>query len=491
MALLDVPDYVRARTGGHDEAFLKTGAPRATYRPLLDGLRAYGDREFERRRGLVDLLFRTQGITFTVYGDPQGTERPFPFDPVPRVLTASTWARIDAGVKQRVHALNLFLADVYGEQQALADGIIPRSLVLDNPAYRREVHGIQPLHGAFTHVVGCDLIRDGKGTWRVLEDNLRCPSGVSYMLANRGVMARAFPKLLGRVAVQPIQHYTVRLLDTLRSLSPRDVAEPTVALLTPGPFNSAYFEHAYLARQMGIELVEGRDLLVDEGRVWMRTTRGRRQVDVIYRRIDDDFLDPAAFRPDSMLGVRGLLDVYRAGRVALANAIGTGVADDKAVYAYTPDLIRYYLGEEPILPIVPTLLGSNPDDARRMQAEADRLVIKRVDGAGGYDMLIGDRVSEEERTAFLKRVKRDPAKYIAQPILNLSTHPTYATDTGRFEPRHVDLRPFLLLGETSTLVPGGLTRVALKRGSLVVNSSQGGGSKDTWVLERSAEARAR
>lgn len=467
---------------GFDEAFAADGTVRPHYRALLEALEDYGEAEFGRRRALIELLFRTQGITFTVYGDEQGTERTFPFDPVPRVIPADEWSRLEAGLRQRVRALNLFLEDVYGTQQVLADGVIPEHLVTRNAAFREAVRGVRPRHGAFTHVVGCDLIRDGDGDYRVLEDNLRSPSGVSYMLANRGVMARSFPKLLQRSEVRPIRHYTVALLEALRSLSPRDVPDPTVVVLTPGPFNSAYFEHAYLAQQMGVELVEGRDLMVDEGRVWMRTTRGRTQVDVVYRRIDDDFLDPAAFRSDSMLGVRGLLDVYRDGRVALANAIGTGVADDKAVYAFTPALIRYYLNEAPILDIVPTYLGSDEDGLDQMMTRADELVIKEVAGAGGYGMLVGSEATSDQRTRFLERVRNDPAAFIAQPIVQLSSHPTYAVDSGRFEPRHVDLRPYILMGEEITIVPGGLTRVALRRGSLVVNSSQGGGSKDTWVL---------
>jgi uncharacterized circularly permuted ATP-grasp superfamily protein len=469
-------------TKGFDEAFDASGTVRPHYRDLLEALDDYGEAEFGRRRALIELLFRTQGITFTVYGDDQGTERTFPFDPVPRLIGARDWAHLEAGLRQRVTALNLFLEDVYGDQHVLADGVVPRALVTGNPAYREAVRGLRPRYGAFTNVVGCDLIRDGDGVFRVLEDNLRSPSGVSYMLGNRGVMARSFPKLLQRCEVRPIQHYGVALLEALRSLSPRDVPDPTVVVLTPGPFNSAYFEHAYLAQQMGVELVEGRDLLVDEGRVWMRTTRGREQVDVVYRRIDDDFLDPAAFRADSMLGVRGLLEVYREGRVALANAIGTGVADDKAVYAYTPELIRYYLNEAPLLDIVPTYLGSDPDGLAEMMMRADELVIKEVAGAGGYGMLVGSEASARERAAYLRRVQADPGAFIAQPIVQLSTHPTYAVDSGRFEPRHVDLRPYVLVGEEVTIVPGGLTRVALRRGSLVVNSSQGGGSKDTWVL---------
>jgi uncharacterized circularly permuted ATP-grasp superfamily protein len=465
-----------------DEAFEAQDQPRAHYRKLVRQFEQYGESEFGRRRALIDLTFRNQGITFTVYGDQRGTERTFPFDPFPRLLTAEEWRHLEAGLKQRVKALNLFLADVYGEQQIVRDGVVPERLVRENPHYRTQVRGVKVPFGAYTQVVGCDLIRDEEGTFRVLEDNLRVPSGVSYMLANRGVMALSFPKLMAGHPVRPIRHYPTVLLETLVSLSPRDTARPTVVVLTPGHLNSAYFEHAFLAQQMGVELVEGRDLFVSEGRVWMRTTQGKEQVDVIYRRIDDDFLDPLAFRPDSLLGVPGLLEVYREGRVALANAIGTGVADDKAVYAFVPAIIRYYLNETPMVPSVPTFLGCNPEHLDHICRHAEALVIKQVGGAGGYGMLVGSESDEPERERFLAAVRANPANYIAQPIVKLSRHPTYYPDTGRFEGCHVDLRPYILVGEEITIVPGGLTRVALKRGSLVVNSSQGGGSKDTWVL---------
>ena len=453
---------------------------RPHYRDVIGGFGGYGETEFGRRRSLIDLTFRNQGITFTVYGDEKGTERTFPFDPFPRVIPADEWRHLERGLKQRVRALNLFLHDVYHEETILKDGVVPTHLVHNNPNYRRVMRGVDPPHGAYTHVVGCDLVRDETG-YRVLEDNLRVPSGVSYMLANRNAMTLSFPQLMAKGRVRPIRHYSTALLECLRSLSPRDKG-PTIVVLTPGPYNSAYFEHAFLAQQMGVELVEGRDLYVDDGRVWMRTTRGRQQVDVIYRRIDDDFLDPQAFRKDSSLGVPGLVEVYRAGRVALANAIGTGVADDKAVYAFVPEMIRYYLNEDPILPNVPTYLGSVPEGLAMMLEQAPSLVIKEVGSAGGYGMLIGPEASDETIAAFLTKVRANPANYIAQPVVKISRHPTYYPDTGRFEPCHIDLRPYLLVGEDITLVPGGLTRVALKRGSLVVNSSQGGGSKDTWVL---------
>jgi uncharacterized circularly permuted ATP-grasp superfamily protein len=466
-----------------DEAFQKDLEVRPHYGRVLEMFESYGETEFQRRRALVDLMFRNQGITFTVYGDERGTEKIFPFDPVPRIITAEEWEHLEKGLKQRVKALNLFLEDIYSEQQILKDCIIPTPLVLGNPNFRRQVHGVRLPHNVYTHIVGCDLIRDDKGTYRVLEDNCRTPSGVSYMLANRGVMARCFPKLMAQQTVRPIRHYPVALLEMLRSLSPRDIQNPTVVVLTPGQYNSAYFEHIYLAQQMGVELVEGRDLFVDEGRVWMRTTKGKQQVDVIYRRIDDDFLDPVAFRPDSALGVPGLVQAYREGRVALANALGTGVADDKAIYAYVPKIIKYYLNEKPILPNVETYLASEKDGLEHILNRTEELVIKEVGGAGGYGMLVGTEATEEERETYLKVVRKNPKNYIAQPIIKLSRHPTYYPDTKTFEPCHIDLRPYILVGEDITIVPGGLTRVALRRGSLVVNSSQGGGSKDTWVLE--------
>jgi uncharacterized circularly permuted ATP-grasp superfamily protein len=468
---------------GFDETFAAPGAPRPHYETVIDGFRAYGDAEFKRRRGLIELTLRHQGITFTVYGDAQGTERAFPFDPFPRVIPASEWEELERGLLQRVRALNAFLHDIYHDQEILKEGLIPAALVTGNANFRPQMQGVTLPFGAYTHVVGCDLIRDAAGRYCVLEDNLRSPSGVSYMLANRAVMARSFPKLMMRQRVRPTSHYTTALFETLRSLSPRDIGEPTIVVLTPGQYNSAYYEHSYLAQQMGVELVEGRDLFVADGRVWMRTTRGKQQVDVIYRRIDDDFLDPHTFRPDSTLGVPGLMAVYRAGRVALANAVGTGVADDKAMYAYVPAMIRFYLNEAPLLPNVETYLGADPEMLEYICAQPEALVIKEVGVAGGYGMLVGSEATAERCRAFVAQVRRAPHNYIAQPIVQLSTHPTYYPDTGVFEPCHVDLRPYILWGETPAVIPGGLTRVALRRGSLVVNSSQGGGSKDTWVLE--------
>ncbi|ACO47643.1 circularly permuted type 2 ATP-grasp protein [Deinococcus deserti] len=473
-----------------DEMFTPQGQVRPHYQGVLSYFRRLGTTEFQRRQALMDLAFRNQGITFTVYGDSAGVERTFPFDPVPRIIPASEWSALEAGLKQRVKALNAFLRDVYSDGQILKDGIIPRELVYTSSNFRREVHGLQVPLGIYTHIVGSDLIRDEQGRYLVLEDNLRSPSGVSYLLANRQAMTRIFPGMFERQGVRTVDHYTTALLGVLSSLSPR-APEATVVVLTPGMYNSAYFEHAYLAQQMGVELVEGRDLFVDGGRVWMRTTSGRTQVDVIYRRIDDDFLDPLTFRRDSALGVPGLVEVYRQGRVAIANAIGAGVADDKAVYAYVPRMIEYYLGEQPLLDNVPTFLGWNPDHLAYMLDNAAELVIKAVGEAGGYGMLIGPAATREETEDFLKNVRANPRNYIAQPVIGLSRHPTFYPDARAFEPAHVDLRPYILVGQEVTIVPGGLTRVALRRGSLVVNSSQGGGSKDTWVLNHDGPAPAR
>ena len=464
-----------------DELFDADGQPRAHYAATLERLNGFSRSEFERRRSLTDLAFRNSGITFTVYGDAAGTERTFPFDPVPRIIPAGEWAQLERGLTQRVLALNAFLRDVYGEQAILNDNVVPRDLVLSCPQFRREVFGLKLPLGVFTHIVGSDLVRNERGEYLVLEDNLRTPSGVSYVLGNRTALTRTMPGLFEGMGVRPVQHYTTALLELLRSLSPRD--NPTVVVLTPGMYNSAYFEHSFLAQQMGVELVEGRDLFVSDGRVWMRTTEGKQRVDVIYRRIDDEYLDPTVFKADSSLGVRGLIEVYRQGHVALANAVGAGVADDKAVYAYVPKMIEYYLGEKPILKNVPTLLGWDPDDLEQMLKKPSELVFKAVGEAGGYGMLVGPAATQAEIDEYIKLVKANPRNYIAQPVIPLSRHPTYYPDSLRMEPCHVDLRPYLLVGENVTIIPGGLTRVALKRGSLVVNSSQGGGSKDTWVLE--------
>jgi uncharacterized circularly permuted ATP-grasp superfamily protein len=466
--------------GFFDEVFDEQHRPRDHYAPVLERLSAIPKPEFERRRAATDLTFRNQGITFTVYGDSQGTERTFPFDPVPRIIPANEWAHIELGLKQRVLALNAFLRDVYGEQAILRDNVMPRELVLSCSNFRREVHGLTLPLGVYTHIVGSDLVRNERGEYLVLEDNLRTPSGVSYLLGNRTALTRTLPGLFEGMKVRPVQHYTTALLELLQSLSNRE--NPTVVVLTPGMYNSAYFEHAFLAQQMGVELVEGRDLFVSDNRVWMRTTTGKAQVDVIYRRVDDDFLDPMTFKKDSALGVPGLLEAYKHGRVALANAVGAGVADDKAVYAYVPKMIEYYLGERPILQNVPTLLGWDSADLETMLQKPAELVFKAVGEAGGYGMLVGPAATQAEIATYLENVRANPRNYIAQPVIPLSRHPTYYPDSGRVEPCHIDLRPYILCGRDVTIIPGGLTRVALKRGSLVVNSSQGGGSKDTWVL---------
>ncbi|MEM7737272.1 MAG: circularly permuted type 2 ATP-grasp protein [Deinococcota bacterium] len=464
-----------------DETFVSLDQPRAHYQDIVHAFETYGRDEFQRRWGIIDLMMRQQGITFTVYSDTRGTERTFPFDPFPRVIPATEWQALEKGLKQRVKAINTFLHDIYHEQNILNEGVVPRELIEKNPNFRPEMQGIDVPHKTYTHVVGTDLIRDKQGKYMVLEDNLRSPSGVSYMLGNRTFMLRSFPQLMASQHVRTIRDYPNALLATLRSLSFSDV-EPTIVVLTPGQYNSAYYEHAFLAQQMGVELAHGHDLFCHDGRVWMRTTQGRRAVDVIYRRIDDAFLDPLTFRKDSMLGVPGLMDVYKAGRIALANAVGTGVADDKAMYMYIPKIIEYYLGEKALLENVPTYMAADPEQWDYIVDHVHNMVIKEVGGAGGYGMLVGSEANDEDIATYLDKVRADPSNYIAQPIVQLSRHPTYYQDSKRFEPCHVDLRPYILMGEDITVIPGGLTRVALKRGSLVVNSSQGGGSKDTWVL---------
>jgi uncharacterized circularly permuted ATP-grasp superfamily protein len=458
------------------------GAVREHYRTFASWLARTPSERVAQKRAEADTLFHRVGITFTVYGEEAGTERLIPFDIVPRIIPASEWRHLAAGLKQRVRALNAFIADIYHSQEILQAGRIPAEQVLCNGQYRPEMQGIDVPGSIYAHIAGIDVVRAGAGEFYVLEDNLRVPSGVSYMLEDRRMMMRLFPELFALHSVAPVEHYPDLLLENLRSVAPSGVNDPTVVLLTPGAYNSAYFEHAFLAQQMGIELVEGQDLFVDDEFVYMRTTRGPQRVDVIYRRIDDDFLDPLVFRPDSMLGIPGLLAAYRAGRVTIANAIGTGVADDKSIYPYVPDMIRFYLGEEPLLSNVPTYVLRRPEDLEYTLAHLSELVVKEVHGAGGYGMLIGPAASKDELEAFRARIKRSPEKYIAQPTLALSACPTFV-EAG-VAPRHIDLRPFVLSGREVTLVPGGLTRVALRQGSLVVNSSQGGGTKDTWVLEQ-------
>jgi uncharacterized circularly permuted ATP-grasp superfamily protein len=463
-----------------DEMFDATGQPRLPYRALLDELLAAPAEGLRRHQLEAERSFLAQGITFTVYGDEEGTERIFPFDLLPRIITAAEWATLERGLTQRLTAINLFLKDVYHEGRILDEGIVPRDLVYSCQHYRREMRGVHVNRDIYVSVAGTDLIRLEDGRFVVLEDNLRVPSGVSYMLANREVAKRVFPHLFGRYNVQPVAHYGQALLATLRALAPPSRPEPTMVVLTPGVGNSAYFEHAFLAREMGVPLVEGRDLLVHDNMVYMRTTSGLRRVDVIYRRVDDDFLDSLAFRRDSYLGVAGLLNAYRAGNVSLANAIGTGIADDKALYAYVPAIIRFYLAEEPILENVHTYLCGNPDDRRYVLEHLDALVVKAVGESGGYGMLVGPHSTAAERETFRDRIIANPRNFIAQPTIALSRAACFVED--RIEPRHVDLRPYILSGDRVTIVPGGLTRVALRKGSLVVNSSQGGGSKDTWVL---------
>lgn len=462
----------------YDEMFSAAGEPRSQYGALFRRLLELQPAELKQRQQTADIAFLNQGITFTVYGHDEGTEKIFPYDLLPRIITAGEWATIEKGLTQRITALNLFLKDIYHDGKILNDGLVPRELVYSCKHYRREMRGIRVRRDIYVSVVGTDLVRLNDGQFAVLEDNLRVPSGVSYMLANRQVMKKVFPGLFGSYNVRPIDHYGRALLATLRALSPRP--DPTIVLLTPGVFNSAYYEHTFLARQMGIELVEGRDLLLHDNVVYMRTTAGLRRVDVIYRRVDDDFLDPLAFKPDSILGVAGLFNAYRAGNVALANAIGTGIADDKALYAYVPAIIKYYLAEDPILPNVETYLLDDEKQRRHVLENLDKLVVKAVGESGGYGMLIGPHSTAEQREEFRRRILADPRNYIAQPTLALSRAPCFID--GQVEARHVDLRPYILYGEQVTIVPGGLTRVALRRGSLVVNSSQGGGSKDTWVL---------
>ncbi len=467
--------------GFYDEMFAPDGQPRPGAAPLIRRIETLPEGELVRRQQAAEQALLNLGITFTVYGSDDATERIFPFDILPRIVSLTDWALIERGLKQRIRALNLFIHDVYNEQHILHSGVIPAELIHSATGFLPACVGITPPQGIWCHITGTDLVRDRDGQLYVLEDNLRCPSGVSYVLENRQVLKRTFPQAFEASRVRPIDDYPGRLLDMLQSIAPVERESPTVVVLTPGIYNSAYFEHAFLAQQMGVELVEGRDLVVADGYVQMRTTKGLQRVDVIYRRIDDDFLDPLTLRPDSMLGVAGLMDVYRAGRVALANAPGTGVADDKAVYAYVPQMIEYYLEEEVMLQNVPTYVCGDDDQRAYVLEHLDELVVKSVNESGGYGMLIGPHASAREREQFAQAIRAEPRKYIAQPTLALSRTPIMVD--GHFEGRHVDLRPYVLYGAAEPYVlPGGLTRVALLEGSLVVNSSQGGGSKDTWVL---------
>jgi len=464
--------------GFYDEMFEGADHPRPETTVLAKKLETLSAENLRTRQVAAERALLTRGITFNVYGNDAGQEKIMPFDIIPRVVPAGAWLSIEKGLKQRVVALNRFLADVYGDQKIVKDGVVPGSLIASAAGYLPACKGVVPPHGIYCHIVGTDLVRDRDGQFYVLEDNLRCPSGVSYVLENRAVMKRTFPQVFNQSRVRPVDIYPGKLLQTLQHLS--SASTPNVVVLTPGVHNSAYFEHSFLAQQMGVELVEGRDLVVHEGRVHMRTTKGFQRVDVIYRRIDDTFLDPHAFRPDSMLGVPGIMEVFRNGKVALANAPGTGVADDKVIYTYVPRMIEYYLGERAILPNVPTYRCEDDRDRQHVLENIANLVVKAANESGGYGMIIGPKATAEEREEFKARIQAKPREYIAQPVLGLSRVPTIIED--RIEGRHVDLRPYVLYGDDIFVLPGGLTRVALREGSLVVNSSQGGGSKDTWVI---------
>jgi uncharacterized circularly permuted ATP-grasp superfamily protein len=473
--------FAHYQTGGFfDEMFEAGCEPRAAARALVQLIETMTDGELLRRQQSAERALLHMGITFNVYGDSAGTERIFPFDLVPRIVGAAEWNVIEQGLKQRIRALNLFIDDIYHAQKIVKAGIIPAQIVRTASSFRKQCIDMNPPGGVWCHITGTDLVRDRDGQVYVLEDNLRCPSGVSYVLQNRVVMKRTFPQVFQSSRIRPVDDYPSRLRDMLESLSPAGIESPRVVVLTPGIHNSAYFEHSFLAQQMGVELVEGRDLVVSDGFVWMRTTKGFERVDVVYRRIDDDFLDPKTFRPDSVLGVPGLMDVYRAGRLALVNAPGTGVADDKVVYAYVPKIVKYYLGEEIIIPNVPTFVCAEEADRKQVLARLPELVVKAANESGGYGMLVGPDSTKDQQAAFASRIEANPRNYIAQPTLSLSRVPTIVD--GAFKGRHVDLRPYILYGRDIFVLPGGLTRVALKEGSLVVNSSQGGGSKDTWVL---------
>ncbi len=466
--------------GFYDELFIDKNQPRPEGQPLVDRIHSLPPGELMLRQAAASAAMYKLGATFNVYGDEDAEDRIFPFDVIPRIVAVSEWEYLERGLKQRIHALNLFLDDIYHDQKIVADGHIPLELIESATGFLKPCVGLNPPGKVWCHITGTDLVRDKAGQWFVLEDNMRCPSGISYVLENRRVMKNTFPQVFAKMQIQPVDEYPSRLLEALLHLVPSQVEHPTVVVLTPGIYNSAYFEHSFLAQQMGIELVEGQDLTVVDGYLQMRTTKGLQRVDVIYRRIDDDFIDPKVFRADSMLGVPGLMEVYKAGRVAIANAPGTGIADDKVIYAYVPKMIQYYLGEEPILPNVPTYLCWEAKQLAYVLENLDKLVVKSANEAGGYGMLIGPHATEAEREAFAIKIQENPRNYIAQPTLCLSRVPTILGD--QIEGCHVDLRPYILYGKEIYVHPGGLTRVALKKGSLVVNSSQGGGSKDTWVL---------
>lgn len=480
-------DFAAYQTDGFfDELFVEGGAPRAGADPLVKRIAAMPAGELVQRQRAAEAAFLQAGVTFAVYGDKSGTEKIFPFDIIPRIVGAKDWEYLERGLKQRTIALNLFITDVYNAGKVFKDRVVPEGLIKTAKTYRPQCVGFTPPKGIWAHVTGTDLVRDKDGTFYVLEDNMRCPSGVSYVLENRQVLKRTFPHAFEASHVRPVDEYTTRLLETLQYLAPEALSNPKVVTLTPGVYNSAYFEHSFLSKQMGVPLVEGRDLVVKDGYVMMRTTKGYERADVIYRRVDDDFLDPKMFRPDSMLGVPGIMEVYKAGRVALANAPGGGIADDKAVYAYVPQIIKYYLGEEAILPNVPTHVCAEEKELKHVLENIEKMVVKAANESGGYGMLVGPHATKAQCEEFKVKVAENPRNYIAQPMVALSRAPVIV-DSGdgkppRFEGRHVDLRPYILYGKDVYVLPGGLTRVALKKGSVVVNSSQGGGSKDTWVL---------
>jgi uncharacterized circularly permuted ATP-grasp superfamily protein len=484
-------DFKTYRNGSaYDETFDSEGSPWPRCEPLVQRLQSLTLEELQRHQKAADGALWNMGITFNVYGHEAGLEKVWPFDILPRIVGGEEWPLIECGLQQRIRALNLFIQDVYNDRKICRDGVVPEELVATAKTLRPACNGMSPPQGVWCHVTGTDLVRNSDGQLYVLEDNLRCPSGVSYVLENREVMKRTFPQVFNGMRVTPVEDYPEKLLDTLLHTAPKGVDLPTVALLTPGIYNSAYFEHSFLAQQMGVELVEGRDLVISGGYVHMRTTTGLQRIDVLYRRIDDDFLDPDCFREDSMLGVPGLMECYLAGRITLANAPGTGIADDKAIYAYVPEIIRYYLNEDAILPNVPTFVCSDPKQCQHVIANMHELVVKPTNESGGYGILMGPQASVDERARYADLLRANPRNYIAQPMLTLSTVPTMVDD--HLEARHVDLRPFVLYGKDIYVLPGGLTRVALRKGSMIVNSSQGGGSKDTWVLmnRRSSDGQA-
>jgi uncharacterized circularly permuted ATP-grasp superfamily protein len=475
-------DFSTYQTEGfYDELFDQNNSPRPGAQLLVEKIESLARESLLTKQQAAEIMLLQLGITFAVYGDEAGSEKIFPFDVLPRIVDGSEWSQIESGLKQRIFALNAFIEDIYNKRQILKDRIIPEDIVLSSRTYRAECVGFSPPHNIWCHITGTDLIRDRDGRFYVLEDNLRCPSGVSYVLENRQVLKRTFPQVFEASNVRPVDDYPNRLLETLEYLAPQNLLSPRIGVLTPGIYNSAYFEHSFLARQMGVELVEGQDLVVHNGFVHMKTTKGLERIDVLYRRLDDDFIDPLVFRPDSMLGVPGLMEAYKAGRIAMANAPGTGIADDKVVYAYVPEIIKYYTGQDPILPNVPTYICSDPKDQSYVLDNLDKLVVKAANESGGYGMLVGPHASKEERSRFAALIRENPRNYMAQPTIALSRAPTIVD--GSIEGRHVDLRPYILYGKEISVLPGGLTRVALRKGSLVVNSSQGGGSKDTWVVD--------